>query len=143
MILLLRHAWAGDRALWEGDDAERPLDERGRGQAERLAARLEQFDVARIVSSPYRRCVETVEPLAATLGLPIEVREELAEHSSAERAAVFVRSLTPAEASTVVCGHGGLEVAVLGHLPEKRWKKASTLLLDDGLHPAGRLKPPG
>ena len=51
-VLLLRHAWAGERDEWSGDDMLRPLDERGRLQA--LALReLSQRPIGRIVSSPY------------------------------------------------------------------------------------------
>ena len=77
-VLLLRHARAGERDEWTGDDTLRPLDERGRLQA--LALRdLSQRAIGRIVSSPYRRCVETVEPLAEALGIPVELDDRLAE----------------------------------------------------------------
>ena len=35
-ILLIRHASAGDRYRWWGDDADRPLDERGVAEAAAL-----------------------------------------------------------------------------------------------------------
>ena len=40
-VLLVRHARAGDRGEWVGDDAHRPLDAKGRKQAKRLAKRLD------------------------------------------------------------------------------------------------------
>ena len=67
------------RSEWEGDDRLRPLDERGRRQAEALVDALAAFPITRIFSSPYDRCVQTVEPLAAQRGLPVELREELGE----------------------------------------------------------------
>ena len=60
MILLLRHASAGDSAAWVGDDHERPLDKRGRKQAKALVAQLGGFAPVAIVSSPYLRCLQTV-----------------------------------------------------------------------------------
>ena len=33
IVLLVRHARAGDRSEWEGDDRLRPLDKKGRRQA--------------------------------------------------------------------------------------------------------------
>ncbi len=77
--LLVRHARAGDRDEWTGDDALRPLDGKGRKQAKRLAKTLEQLGATRLVSSPALRCVQTFEPAAERLGLRIEQRCELAE----------------------------------------------------------------
>jgi 8-oxo-(d)GTP phosphatase len=78
-VLLVRHARAGDREAWTGDDALRPLDRKGRKQAKRLAKRLEELGATRLVSSPALRCVQTFEPAAERLGLPLEQRDELAE----------------------------------------------------------------
>ena len=77
--VLLRHAAAGDREHWDGDDFHRPLDARGRRQSAELVGLLRPFGARRVVSSPYVRCVQTVEPLAAALGLPLELDERLAE----------------------------------------------------------------
>ena len=70
--LLVRHARAGSRKGWEGPDIERPLSKKGRRQADGLVEMLEAAGVKRIVSSPYVRCTQTVEPLAEALGLEIE-----------------------------------------------------------------------
>ena len=51
-LLLVRHASAGERAEWDGDDAERPLDERGEAQAAHLPDVLSRFPIERILSSP-------------------------------------------------------------------------------------------
>jgi 8-oxo-dGTP diphosphatase len=123
-LLLVRHAWAGDRAAWEGDDRERPLDERGRRQAEELVERLRPYPIEAILSSPARRCVETVEPLALARGLTIEQRAELSEERQGTEGLALVRSL--AGRDIVVCGHGGLEHA----LPDApKWKKGAVLVL--------------
>ena len=79
-LLLHRHARAGDREEWEGDDRVRPIDKRGRKQAEALVDALAGFAIDRIVSSPYLRCIESVEPLAEARGLEIELDERLAAH---------------------------------------------------------------
>jgi 8-oxo-dGTP diphosphatase len=83
-VLLVRHARAGDRDAWTGDDALRPLDGKGRKQAKRLAKRLEQLDANRLVSSPALRCVQTFEPAAKRLGVGLEERDELAEGAGRE-----------------------------------------------------------
>jgi phosphohistidine phosphatase SixA len=127
-LLLVRHASAGDRDEWEGDDRERPLDERGRRQAEDLPGRLRPFRIEAILSSPARRCVETVEPLARARGLDIELRPELSEELQGTEGVALVRSL--ADQDVVVCGHGGLEHA----LPEApKWKKGAVLVVGPGL----------
>ncbi|MGH2977341.1 MAG: SixA phosphatase family protein [Gaiellaceae bacterium] len=77
--VLVRHASAGDRRDWAGDDRLRPLDARGRRQSAALVELLRPLEPRRIVSSPYVRCVQTVEPLAAALGRPVEQDDRLAE----------------------------------------------------------------
>src|SRR5437764_2663286 len=73
-VLLLRHASAGSRSKWEGDDALRPLDEEGEEQAEELVRLLSRFGVEDIISADYVRCVETVRPLSEAIR--VTVREE-------------------------------------------------------------------
>ena len=76
---LLRHATAGHRR--PGDDADhlRPLDERGRLQAAALPEQYAHFGIERILTSPFVRCRQSVEPLADALRLPVEERAKLAE----------------------------------------------------------------
>jgi 8-oxo-dGTP diphosphatase len=133
-LLLVRHASAGDRHAWEGDDRERPLDERGRKRAEELVTRLERQPIEAILSSPARRCVETIEPLARDRGLAIELRPELGEELQATEGVALVRSLAGRE--VVVCGHGGLEQA----LPDPpKWKKGAVIVVGEGLEILGVL----
>ena len=127
-LVLLRHASAGSRETWIGDDRERALDERGARQASDLVALLADLPLTRIVSSPYRRCVQTVEPLAAARNLEVELRDELGEERQFDDGIALVRSL--AEVDVVVCGHGGLESA-LRDAP--RWKKSAAFVVDTDL----------
>ncbi len=106
--VLLRHARAGERGEWDGDDRLRPLDERGRRQAEELVELLRPVGIRRIVSSPYVRCVETVEPLAAALDLPLELDARLAEGSGAAAAPLL------SEDGVVACTHGDVVLDLLG-----------------------------
>lgn len=128
-MLVIRHARAGERSEWEGDDRLRPLDERGGGQAKALVDALAAFSVTRILSSPYDRCVQTVEPLAARRGLPIEVREELGEEQQFTSGVTLARSLIGD--GVALCVHGGLSDAAFG----ERQKKGETLVVD----PDGRV----
>lgn len=76
---VVRHAKAGSRGHWSGDDRMRPLSKKGRQQAEDLVGVLEPFPVSAIFASPYVRCVQTVEPLARAHRLSIKRAASLAE----------------------------------------------------------------
>jgi phosphohistidine phosphatase SixA/8-oxo-dGTP pyrophosphatase MutT (NUDIX family) len=103
-LYVIRHAKAGIRAAWSGPDEERPLTRRGRKQARRLVERFQGLDIQRILSSPFLRCMQTVEPLAEARGLPVEVATELREGASVDE---LLRGLaTFGDRPTVVCGHG-------------------------------------
>ena len=108
-VVLLRHASAGDRGTWAGDDLLRPLDERGRRQALALGE-LADRGIRRIASSPYIRCIETVEPLAARLELPIEIDARLAEGADPDNALALLAELD----GGVACTHGDVVEALLG-----------------------------
>ncbi len=127
-MLLVRHARAGDRSAWAGDDRERPVDERGRRRADELVELLTQWPLEAIYTSPYLRCVETVQPIAAARGLVPELCDELGEERQMTDGIALVRSLAGRDA--LVCGHGGLEHALVA--PPK-WRKGAVLIVDDAL----------
>ena len=84
-ILLVRHCES------TGLEAEASLTDRGLAQADALAARLAPFKPDRIVSSPFRRARQTVEPLAAACGLNVEIDARLAERQLAAEPPVEFR----------------------------------------------------
>lgn len=101
-------------------DRLRPLDRRGRLQAAALVELLRPLGVSRVVSSPYVRCIETVQPLAAALGLRLEPDHRLAE-GAGSAALELVR-----EPGVVCCTHGDVVKAVLG----RGLKKAAAVVLE-------------
>jgi phosphohistidine phosphatase SixA len=119
-VILLRHASAGDRNDWHGDDRLRPLDKRGRKQAERLRDVLLARDVKRVLSSPYVRCTQTVAPL----GLDIEPDDRLAEGASPEGTLELLAALDGA----VACTHGDVIEALLG----RSLRKGGAVVIDGG-----------
>jgi phosphohistidine phosphatase SixA len=119
-VIVLRHASAGDRARWQGDDRLRPLDKRGRKQAERLRDVLLAQGVTRVLSSPYVRCTQTVAPL----GLDIEADDRLAEGASPEGTLELLAGLDGA----VACTHGDVIEALLG----RNLRKGGAVVLDGG-----------
>ncbi|GAC1470575.1 MAG: hypothetical protein PVSMB3_00850 [Candidatus Dormibacteraceae bacterium] len=76
---VVRHAKAGSRSHWSGDDRLRPLSNKGQNQAEALVEILEPFPISAVFSSPFLRCIQTVQPLAKARKLPIKQKPELGE----------------------------------------------------------------
>jgi 8-oxo-dGTP diphosphatase len=93
VVYVLRHAKAGERSRWSAPDRDRPLTRRGRKQARRLVERFEGLDLTRILTSPFARCVESVEPLAAARGLSVERVLDFGEGADKERVAALLESL--------------------------------------------------
>ncbi|MEX5709141.1 histidine phosphatase family protein [Parafrankia sp. FMc6] len=82
VLLLVRHAVSVAPTLDGPDEHHRPLSAAGHEQAVALVAALAGFGVSRVVSSPYRRAVQTIEPTAQALGLPVYHRDDLREWRS-------------------------------------------------------------
>jgi 8-oxo-dGTP diphosphatase len=110
-IYLVRHAKAGVRHRWTLSDEDRPLTRRGRRQARRLVEQFRGLEIARIVSSPFARCVQSVEPLARSRGLEVETTTPLGEGAEVEDAVAFFRTL--GDEPVVLCGHGREIAAVV------------------------------
>jgi broad specificity phosphatase PhoE len=115
-VLLIRHAHARPRKDWQGEDHLRPLSARGERQARALVKTLERYAPQRILSSPYDRCLATVQPLASRLSLRVEPLEDLAEGNGAA-AIALVRAL--AEEKVALCTHGDVIPDVLVALADE------------------------
>lgn len=134
-VWVIRHAHAGDRSAWKGDDANRPLSDRGVHQANAVARRLRHTGIVRLMSSPARRCIETLAPLAEYLGLEIETHPALAEGATPEATAALLSGLSGMRAA--VSSHGDVIPPALGELVDQGMrlrdrfdcKKASTWVL--------------
>jgi broad specificity phosphatase PhoE len=112
-IHLIRHAKAKNRLEWTEPDDLRPLTKRGRREARALAERLASEELARLVSSPYVRCAQTLEPLAAAADLSIETTEALAEGADGTDAVELLLALA-SEGPAACCTHGDVLSDVLG-----------------------------
>ncbi|REK37447.1 MAG: NUDIX hydrolase [Actinobacteria bacterium] len=113
-IHLLRHGAAGNRDKWNGDDRLRPLTKKGRRQAEAIARQLEGREIERIFTSPYKRCIQTVEPLAKAIGAEIEVSDALAEGPDVDASYELIHNL--AGSNAVLCSHGDVIPATMTRL---------------------------
>jgi phosphohistidine phosphatase SixA len=144
---LVRHAKAGSRERWTAPDRDRPLTDPGRIQASALAHLLAPGTRA-ILSSPYRRCVETVAPLAAAVALTVEEEDRLAEGADPQWT---MRKLASTPGS-VLCTHGDVMASIVtsladAHVPMiggMQWAKAGTWAFDvsGGRIARGRYLPP-
>jgi 8-oxo-dGTP diphosphatase len=118
-VLLIRHGFAGSREGWDGPDAERPLDARGRAQAVAIARVLPWYSPERVLSAPQRRCVQTAEPLAFVIGVPIEVDDVLSEKNDDGDhldAAARIREIGATGVVTAIVSQGGVIPTVVAQL---------------------------
>lgn len=113
-LYLMRHATAGNRFKWDGDDRARPLTKKGKKQALALTERLENANIERIVSSPADRSIQSVKPLAKAIGAKVEVSEALAEGPDIDAAYNLIHDLVGA--NSVICSHGDVIPAVINRM---------------------------
>ena len=108
-LLLVRHARAGKKRRWKGDDALRPLDSDGTAQAQRLAAVAPCYEPTRIASADLLRCADTVRPVSLNLGVAIDIEPRLGRdaYSADPRSTVdWVREQIAAGGTTMLCSQG-------------------------------------
>lgn len=154
MLYLVRHAKAGSRSGWVGDDQLRPLSNKGRRQAVHLADRLAPLVSGDLVSSPSLRCIETLQPLAEHraehLAGAVRADHRLAEGMGFEGALQLLGELPD---GSVICSHGdvipdtidALQRRGCRILTEPDWRKASVWVLTrtvDGITQAEVWPPP-
>lgn len=109
VIVLVRHARAGKRSEWRGDDRLRPLDVSGQRQAAELARQLAVFAPDRVLTADRTRCVQTVEPLAQRLGLPLRVEPQFSDEAYEDGptgTANALLALAKPNTVSVVCSQG-------------------------------------
>ena len=113
-LLLMRHAKSSHDG--DGPDHERPLNERGRRDAPRMAERLAEAGLVpdRILCSTARRAVETAELFVAAAGFDeaVEFRKRLYHAPPADILDVIVECGAAANRLMVVAHNPGLEELV-------------------------------
>ncbi|MGZ0713055.1 NUDIX hydrolase (plasmid) [Coraliomargarita sp. W4R53] len=107
-LVVLRHAHAASRSSWDGDDDERPLDARGKGEARTIVGPLLAFGANKIVTSHAVRCVKTVAPLAKALDRKSE-KTPLLSQDAWDRGKADIRTIVGqrvrAGKAAVICSH--------------------------------------
>jgi len=135
MVLLVRHAKAGNRYEWPGDDDLRPLSGKGRDQADTLGELLSLFSPTRAYAAPPVRCPQTIQPLADRLGLDIQPEPLLGEEGywkDPEAGLARFVALADSPDVPVVCSQGGVIPDLVSRLTgdaEPAARKASTWVL--------------
>jgi 8-oxo-dGTP diphosphatase len=151
-LYLVRHANAGSRASWSGsDDAERPLSDKGLAQARFFAESVRGRPIKRLWSSAAVRCIQTLEPLAATIDAEVKVAPELFEGADPDRAIQFL--LDHARHDAAFCSHGDLIPKVIRRLTSAGMRTTDPsiatkgswweLEVDDGAITRGTYRPHG
>ena len=135
VIVLLRHAKAGRRTQWQGDDRLRPLDKAGRLQARELPAFLSAFTPVSVVSADRVRCVQTLEPFAVATGMDLAISPAFSDESyldDPEATRNELLALAKSLPATVVCSQGiavpGLVTDLTG-LEDTRARKGAAWVL--------------
>jgi 8-oxo-dGTP diphosphatase len=128
-LYVVRHAEAGVRSD-SPDDHLRSLSPDGREQARVLAELLGDRAVGEILSSPFTRCVETVEPLAARRRRTIVLNDVLAEGVQVAAVLHLLRSLPD---GSVVCAHGDLLAELAPELDDARDRSGTQFQFDKGV----------
>lgn len=134
LLYLVRHAKAGERRGWQGDDRDRPLSKKGHKQAELIGRRLVELWPSVLWSSPYVRCIQTLEPLGRRSDLPVEVEQRLGEGEPVDP---LLELLESAPDGAVMCSHGDLIPAAVQRLDRTGttlrtppdWRKSSVWVL--------------
>lgn len=134
VIYLVRHAKAGERRVWTGEDIDRPLSRTGWKQSNAIARRLAKKQVTSLHSSAYVRCRQTLEPLGELLGLDVQEDKRLLEDEPFEPVLELLRD---ASDGAVLCSHGDIIPAVIEALVRRGmqvetppdWRKASVWVL--------------
>ena len=108
-VLVVRHGSAGSKSRFSGDDKIRPLDKKGRAQAEALVAQLSAFGPTDVYAADRVRCHQTVEPLAEELGVTINNEPTLTEEAYADnpkRGRRRVLQIAGSHRTPVICTQG-------------------------------------
>lgn len=116
-VVVLRHARAGDRATWCGDDLARPLDPEGLAESLAIVAELAPWPIDEVWTSPATRCQHTVAALAANRRVPVHTADWLLPQAEVDAVRAGLEHVAP---SVLLCSHRELIpnlFAALGPLP--------------------------
>lgn len=118
-VVLMRHAKAGRRSEWKGEDRLRPLDKIGRRHAREVVPVLSGFGPRRVLAADRVRCEQTVQSLADRLDLKVESAPEFSDEAQArhpDQTLASVRALANEPGASVICSQGSAIPGLLADL---------------------------
>lgn len=140
-IIALRHGKAVAPESWDGQDASRPLLQRGHDQALSIAPAIAAYAPQKVISSTAVRCLATVTPLSTLTGIAVKPAAELSQDAheygisdGADISALVAKRLAKKRTS-VLCSHGPVipdiisEVARLTNTPVDSTIRAAAALM--------------
>lgn len=107
-FVVVRHAKAKPRSTWTKEEGERPLAATGQRQAIAVANVLEAWSPSKVVSSPWKRCVQTVSPYLKRKDMGVKLAGSLTEHAANRKPAKAVKQIIKQldkQACIAVCTH--------------------------------------
>jgi 8-oxo-dGTP diphosphatase len=117
-VYLVRHVKAGERRRFAEPDELRGISPSGRKQAQRLVRAFDERPLTRLVSSPFIRCVQTLEPLAEARGIEIDLSRALEEGAGPDRAEELILAVA-ADGPAALCTHGDVMMQLVDRLRER------------------------
>ncbi len=121
-VLLVRHAKAGSRDDWVGDDDLRPLSDAGRRQASALRPLLRAFRPEAVYSAPRLRCVQTVRAVAEDIDGDVRLDPLMSEETyrkDPEGGVESLLSVANSHTTAVVCSQGGVIPGLVDTLAQR------------------------
>jgi 8-oxo-dGTP diphosphatase len=116
-IYLVRHGHAGSSKHWVGRDELRPLSAKGVAQADGIAVTLADVGLTHLYTSPFTRCVQTMEPLAQKVQLALEPHPALAEGAPVALSLALLHAHL--DDTVALCTHGDVLDNVLDALGQQ------------------------
>lgn len=146
-LALVRHAHATARGDWHDEDALRPLDERGRRQADDLVPVLGAYEIERLVTSTSTRATDTLAPFATASGRQMRLKRGLSEEGHAidpDKAAYHLDRALDRGVAAALCSHGpgllGLVDDMVDRVDERRESGVLARSVIEGLGASGMAK---
>jgi 8-oxo-dGTP diphosphatase len=138
-LIVLRHAKATPRSDWKGEEAKRPLLPEGLAHAKALPTLLAAYGPKVLITSPWKRCHDTIAPYAKQFKKTLVERSQLTELSNKRRPVStkkVVGGLLGTSKSGLICTHRPALPSVLEPLAQSADRE-----LKAGIIEAASLKP--
>lgn len=134
-FIVVRHAKAKPRSSWTREEGKRPLAATGQRQALAVARLLAAWRPAKVASSPWTRCVQTVSPYVHQHRYTVKLLAPITEHEATRnpvKATKTIAKLIEKNRPLAVCTHRPVLPLVLEELASRMGRKlAAQLPADD------------